>query len=69
MSEHSHACPIYPDERVEVAEAEEVIEAAAVVIQAAEKVLPHLGIFRTVSSGRSPGSSLTVPPAMSKGPS
>ena len=37
--------PIYPDEPIEPEEANAALDAAAGIVVAAEKLLPHLGIF------------------------
>lgn len=37
--------PTYPDETVDVEEAEQAIEAARTILAAAERLLPHLGLY------------------------
>jgi hypothetical protein len=37
--------PVYPDEPIEADEVEEALDAAGGIIDAALKLLPHLGVF------------------------
>jgi hypothetical protein len=37
--------PIYPDDPIEAGEAEEALDSAGGIIAAADRLLPHLGMF------------------------